>query len=69
MSSDKTRVNITVPNNIKEYYQKKAKDMGVSMAAMMNISLRQQMDQDQLIENIPNMLEKIKELEAEIERK
>ncbi|NLZ55008.1 MAG: hypothetical protein GX892_18045 [Thermoanaerobacteraceae bacterium] len=69
MSSDKTRVNILVPNDVKEYYQKRAKHLGISMAASMNVALKQQMDQEQLIENIPGMLERIKELEAEIERK
>ena len=48
------RVNIFMPNEVKEWYQEKAKKYGTSMSSYMAIGLREHMEQKKMVDLMQN---------------
>lgn len=44
MNNKITRINITVPTELKEWYQREAKKLGISMSAFMMFTLKDYKD-------------------------
>jgi len=63
MAIERTRVNLYLLPEVKNYFYDMAQDMGLSLSAMVNVVLKQQMDQNKIIKTLPDMMAKIEELE------
>ena len=65
------RMNLYIPRSYREWLEKKSKDTGVTMSAIMVMALKTYMDQQDAMELMPKMLAKLNELEnmskAEVE--
>lgn len=64
-----TRVNISLTKELKDWYQKKAYELGLSMSSYMMISLDKMREQAVISEKIDDVLQKLKILENEKELK
>lgn len=62
---EKARVNIYLSEEVKQYYKNKAAEMGLSMSQYMHMALKQQMEQEQMIKTLPDMIEKLKDIEEQ----
>jgi len=68
---EKIRVNLYLTPDAKEWLYGKAEEMGMSVSALGNMLFLQMRDQEKVIQNLPAMLSKLKELQdlqAEIDK-
>jgi hypothetical protein len=65
---EKTRVNIAISNDLKDWFQSQAEGFGCSMSAMMVIALAQYKQQSEGLAAM-NSLSELKELMEQIQKK
>jgi len=60
---DKVRVNLYLLPEAKEWLYNRADEMGMNVSALANMLFIQMRDQEKVIQNLPAMLSKLKELQ------
>lgn len=61
MATMKPRMTLTFSEEIKAYIERKAEEMGVSMAAVVNIILSEHMKQEKVINSLDDIMKMYKE--------
>jgi len=57
------RVNITISDELKEYFEDLSKETGASQSALMCIALKEYVEQKKALSNMSNILDQMKQFE------
>lgn len=57
------RKNITISDEVAEYFEKKSKETGVSQSALMALAISEYLDQKKALESVSSMIEEMKKLQ------
>lgn len=62
------RVNITISDELKNYFEELSKETGASQSSLMALALKEYYEQKKIIKELPTILSKISFLENEIKK-
>lgn len=66
MEKESIKVNIRISKEIKKFYEDFSKEVGAPQSALMALALREYMDQKSAIRDLPILLDKMNQIENQI---
>ena len=63
------RVNISISDELKNYFEELSKETGASQSSLMALALKEYYEQKKIVRELPSIFSKISELEKEFKKK